>query len=200
VNPEPGTAPVAPPAVLLDEAQLAECAQRLAGEIARDHPDGVVLVGVLEGALLLLADLARALARIAPALDVTVDAIAISRYAPDSGRVRILYDVALPLEGRDVILVEDLVDTGLSIGYLLGHLRSRGPRTLDVCTLLDRSARRILPVALRYVGVEIPDVYVLGYGLHHADRYRNLRSVYVADPDVVRADPDAYVPLLYGAG
>ncbi len=204
VNPEPGTAPgtapVTPPAVLLDEAQLAECARRLAGEIAHDHPDGVVLVGVLEGALLLLADLARALARVAPALDVTVDAIAISRYAPDSGRVRILYDVALPLEGRDVILVEDLVDTGLSIGYLLGHLRSRGPRTLDVCTLLDRSARRILPVELRYVGVEIPDVYVLGYGLHHADRYRNLRSVYVADADVVHADPDAYVPLLYGGG
>ena len=67
-----------------------------------------------------------------------------------------------------------------------------------MCTLLDRSARRILPVELRYVGVEIPDVYVLGYGLHHADRYRNLRSIYVADPDVVHADPDAYVPILYG--
>jgi hypoxanthine phosphoribosyltransferase len=184
--------------VLLDEDALAACTARLAREIARDHPEGVVLVGVLEGALLLLADLARAIARVAPALDVAVEMVAISRYAPGSGRVRLLYDVGLPLEGRDVVIVEDLVDTGLSLGYLLGHFRARGPRALDVCTLLDRAARRILPVELRYVGLEIPDVYVLGYGLHHADRYRNLRSVVVADPDVVAADPAAYVPLLYG--
>ena len=94
--------------------------------------------------------------------------------------------------------LEDLVDTGLSLGYLLGHLRARGPRTLDVCALLDRPARRILPLDVRYVGLEIPDVYVLGYGLHHQDRYRNLPQVVVADRDVVLADPDAYVPLLYG--
>jgi hypoxanthine phosphoribosyltransferase len=193
-----GERPPAVPATLLDAAALAACTHRLATEIARDHPDGVVLVGVLEGALLVLADLARDLSRVAPTLDVTVDAIAISRYAPDSGRVRILYDVAVPIEGRDVIVVEDLVDTGLSIGYLLAHLRARGPRTLDVCTLLDRSARRILPIELRYVGLEIPDVYVLGYGLHQADRYRNLPEVFVADADLVHADPDAYVPLLYG--
>jgi hypoxanthine phosphoribosyltransferase len=110
----------------------------------------------------------------------------------------LLLDVGVPLDGRDVILVEDLVDTGLSLAYLLGHLRARGPRTLDVCALLDRQARRILPLELRYVGVAIPDVYVLGYGLHHEDRYRNLPRVVVADRDVVLADPDAYVPKLYG--
>lgn len=186
------------PEVLLDEDALAATVERLALEIAREHPDGVVLVGILEGALLLLADLARALARVAPRLPVTVDAVAISRYAPDSGRVRLLLDVDVPLADRDVVLVEDLVDTGLSLGYLLGHLRARGPRTLDVCALLDRPARRILPLDVRYVGVVIPDVYVLGYGLHHEDRYRNLPCVVVADRDVVVSDPDAYVPLLYG--
>ena len=186
------------PEVLLDEAALAATVDRLAGEIARDHPHGVVLVGILEGALLFLADLCRAVARVAPQVDVTVDAVAISRYAPDSGRVRLLLDVDVPLDGRDVVLVEDLVDTGLSLGYLLGHLRARGPRTLDVCALLDRPARRILPLDVRYVGMVIPDVYVLGYGLHHADRYRNLPRVVVADRDVVVDDPDAYVPVLYG--
>jgi hypoxanthine phosphoribosyltransferase len=186
------------PEVLLDEDALAAAVERLAHAIARDHPDGVVLVGILEGALLLLADLARALARIAPDVPVTVDVVALSRFAPDSGRVRLLLDVGVPVDGRDVVLVEDLVDTGLSLGYLLGHLRARGPRSLDVCALLDRPARRILPLDLRYVGLEIPDVYVLGYGLHHQDRYRNLRQVVVADRDVVLSDPDAYVPLLYG--
>ncbi|MFN8028388.1 MAG: phosphoribosyltransferase family protein [Acidimicrobiia bacterium] len=185
---------------MLDEDALATTVERLATDIARDHPDGVVLVGILEGALLLLADLSRALARVAPQLDVTVDVIALSRYAPDSGRVRLLLDVGVPVEGCDVVLVEDLVDTGLSLGYLLGHLRARGPRTLDVCALLDRPARRILPLDVRYVGLEIPDVYVLGYGLHHHDRYRNLSRVVVADRDVVRSDPDAYVPFLYGDG
>jgi hypoxanthine phosphoribosyltransferase len=186
------------PEVLLDEDALAATVERLAREIARDHAEGVVLVGILEGALLLLADLARAIARVAPGLPVTVDVVALSRFAPDSGRVRLLLDVSVPLDGRDVVLVEDLVDTGLSLGYLLGHLRARGPRSLDVCALLDRPARRILPLDVRYVGLGIPDVYVLGYGLHHRDRYRNLPRVVVADRDVVLSDPDAYVPLLYG--
>ena len=179
---------------LLDEAALRDCVARVASEIAADHPGGVVLVGVLKGALVFLADLARALVDI----DVVVDFIAISRYAPDSGRVRILHDVGLDLSGRDVILVEDLVDTGLTIAYLLEHLRARGPRELDVCTMLDRSARRIVPLRVRYVGSEIPDVFVLGYGLHQADLYRNVPRVVEADPRVLRDDPGAYLPALYG--
>ncbi len=181
------------PETLLDEAALAATVRRLADEIAADHPDGVVLVGVLKGASIFLADLARALGD----LDVEIAFIAISRYAPDSGRVRILHDVDLDLTGRDVVLVEDLVDTGLTLGYLVNHLDAQGPRRVDVCTLLDRPARRILPVAVRYVGLEIPDVFVLGYGLHHADLYRNLPRVYVADRAIVRETPDAYVDLLY---
>jgi hypoxanthine phosphoribosyltransferase len=184
----------AEPRTLLDEAALRDCVVRVAGEIAADHPGGVVLVGVLKGALVFLADLARALVDI----DVVVDFIAISRYAPDSGRVRILHDVGLDLSGRDVILVEDLVDTGLTLAYLLDHLRARGPRELDVCTMLDRPARRIVPLRVRYVGSEIPDVFVLGYGLHQADLYRNVPRVVEADPRVLRDDPAAYLPALYG--
>lgn len=181
------------PETLLDETAIAATVERLGREIAADHPDGVVLVGVLKGASIFLADLARAV----PDVDVDVAFIAISRYAPDSGRVRILHDVDLDVAGRDVVLVEDLVDTGLTVGYLVQHLEARAPRGVDVCTLLDRPARRILPVAVRYVGMEIPDVFVLGYGLHRADLYRNVPRVVVADRAVLASTPDAYVAALY---
>jgi hypoxanthine phosphoribosyltransferase len=181
--------------VLLDQAALAERVDALAARIAADHPDGVILVGVLKGALVFLADLARAIRGI----DVELDFLAISRYAPDSGRVRILQDLDLDVAGRDVILVEDLVDTGLTLAYLLGHVRGRGPRRLDVCTLLDRAERRIVPLDIRYVGIEVPgDAFLLGYGLHYAERYRNLPVIVDADRDAVLADPDAYLDA-YGA-
>lgn len=189
----PGEPGVPAPETLLDESAIAATVARLAAEIVADHPDGVVLVGVLKGASIFLADLARALHDV----DVEVAFIAISRYAPDSGRVRILHDVDLDLTGRDVVLVEDLVDTGLTLGYLVRHLEGQGARRVDVCTLLDRPVRRILPVVIRYVGVEIPDVFVLGYGLHRADLYRNVPRVVVADRDVVATTPDAYVEALY---
>ena len=190
----------ATPTTLLDERALAACVARLGREIAVDHPDGVVLVGVLKGALIFLADLTRAVEGIA----VEVDFIAISRYAPDSGRVRITHDLATDLTGRDVVIVEDIVDTGLTLGYLVQHLRDRGARAVDVCALLDRDARRILPLPIRYVGVEIPDVFVLGYGQHVADLYRNLPRVVEADRELIVRDPAAYVSALYtgmpGAG
>jgi hypoxanthine phosphoribosyltransferase len=183
-----------PPTVLIDRDALARLVERVSSEIAADHPDGVVLVGVLKGALIFLADLARAITDIG----VTVDFLAISRYAPDSGRVRILKDLDVDVEGRDVVLVEDLVDTGLTLAYLLSHVRERAPRSLDVCTLLDRPARRIVPQTVRYVGQEIPDVFVLGYGLHHADLYRNVPYIVEADRRVVLERPAAYVEALYG--
>jgi hypoxanthine phosphoribosyltransferase len=186
----------APPRTLLSEGDIRGRVRELGARIAADHPDGVVLVGVLKGALIFLGDLARAV----PDIDVFVDFIAISRYAPDSGRVRILHDVGSELEGRDVVVVEDLVDTGLTLAYLLEHLRARRPRRLDVCALLDRPARRIVPLDVRYVGAEIPDVYVLGYGLHHADLYRNVPHVVEADRRIAHDDPGAYVPVLYASG
>jgi hypoxanthine phosphoribosyltransferase len=182
------------PTVLLSQDALAEHVAALGRRIAADHPDGVVLVGVLKGALVFLADLARAI----PDVDVEIDFLAISRYAPDSGRVRILMDLEADIEGRDVVLVEDMVDTGLTLAYLLRHLEERHPRTVDVCTLLDRPVRRIVPLDVRYAGEEIGDVFVLGYGLHHADLYRNLPFVVTADRAVVAERPEAYVAALYG--
>jgi hypoxanthine phosphoribosyltransferase len=178
--------------VLLDQDALHTQVQRLAAQITADHPDGVVLVGVLKGALLFLADLARAVTDI----EVEVDFLAISRYAPDSGRVRILQDLAIDVAGRDVVLVEDLVDTGLTLAYLLGHVRDRGPRQLEVCTLLDRAERRIVPLELRYTGIEVPgDAFLLGYGLHYQERYRNLSVVVAADRAPLAQNPDAYLSL-----
>jgi hypoxanthine phosphoribosyltransferase len=185
--------PVATP--LLGRDDLAAIVTRLGAEIAADHPDGVVLVGVLKGSMIFLADLARAIRGI----DVAIDFIAISRFAPDSGRVRILKDIELDLAGQDIVLVEDMVDTGLTANYLTRQLLERNPRRLDVCTLLDRPVRRIVPLEVRYRGAEIPDVVVLGYGLHLAELYRNLDQVYEADRRVVQADPGAYVESLYGS-
>jgi hypoxanthine phosphoribosyltransferase len=183
------------PEPLIGRDELAAIVERLGAEIAADHPDGVVLVGVLKGSVIFLADLARAIRGI----DVAIDFMAISRFAPDSGRVRILKDVDLDLSGQDVVVVEDMVDTGLTANYLCRQLAERGPRRLDMCTLLDRPVRRIVPLEVRYRGAEIPDVFVLGYGLHLAELYRNLDEIYDADRRVVQADPGAYVGELYGA-
>jgi len=175
--------------VVLDRAELAAVVQRLGAAIEADHPDGVVLIGVLKGALVFLADLVRAV----PHVDVLVDFLAISRYAPNSGRVRIVQDVQLELGGRDVVLVEDLIDTGLTCAYLLQHVEGLGARRVEVCTMLDRPGRRIVPITPRYVGETIADdAFVLGVGLHHHDRYRNLPIVLEADRRVLDTDADAY--------
>ncbi len=179
---------------ILDRRAITDTVSRLAGEISRDHPDGVVLVCVLKGALIFLADLARAISEV----PVTLDFISISRYAPDSGRVRITQDLERDITGLDVVVVEDLVDTGLTLAYLLRLLEERGARQVRVCALLDRPVRRIVPLDVHYRGLEIPDIYVLGYGLHHADLYRNLPEVYEADRAAVGEHPAAYVAELYG--
>jgi hypoxanthine phosphoribosyltransferase len=194
LGPERDDAGAVVPPLLLGPRDLDAIVHRLGREIAADHPDGVVVIGVLKGALVFTADLVRAI----EGIDVVVDFMAISRFAPDSGRVRIVKDVELDLAGKDVVIVEDLVDTGLTATYLRTQLEARGPRRLELCTLLDRPVRRIVPLDVRYVGAEIADVFVLGYGLHLADLYRNLDAVYEADRRVVQADPGAYLAAVYG--
>lgn len=180
------------PRVILDQPALTQHTRRLAAEIATDHPEGVVLVGVLKGGVVFLADLARELQTV----EVMVDFLAISRYAPDSGRVRLLKDLDVDVTDRDVVLVEDLVDTGLTLAYLVDHVVARGARRVEICTLLDRAERRIVPLPLRYVGEEVPgDAYLLGYGLHHRERYRNLAVVVRGDAAALADDPDAYLAL-----
>jgi hypoxanthine phosphoribosyltransferase len=166
--------------------------ERLAGEISDAYDDGVVLIAVLKGAVPFLADLVRHV-RVVP----LVDFLAISAYAPDTCRVRIVKDLDLDVFGRDVVLVEDIVDTGLTLTYLLGELRGRGARSVEACTLLDKSVRRIVPTPVRFTGFDIGDEFVLGYGLDFAGRYRNLDRVVTGDLDLLRADPDAYVGALF---
>jgi hypoxanthine phosphoribosyltransferase len=177
----------------MDAAELAETVTRLAAEIDRDHPDGVVLIGVLKGSVFFMADLVRAIT-----VPCEVDFMAISHFAPDSGRVRIVKDLESDIAGRNVVLVEDIVDTGLTLSYLLTQLAARGPASLEVCALLDRSRRRIVPLPTRYCGVVIEDVFMLGYGLDFAERYRNHPGLVIGDVRVLERNPDAYVSNLYG--
>jgi hypoxanthine phosphoribosyltransferase len=178
--------------VLIPAEELAAAATRVAAELSADHTDGVVLVAVLKGSIPFLADLVRRLT-IVP----EVDFMAISAYAPDTGRVRIVKDLDTDISGRDVVLVEDIVDTGLTLHFLLAELGRRSPRSLDACSLLDRTSRRIIPAPVRYRGFEIGDEFVLGYGLDYAQRYRNLDRVVVGDLATLREDPDAYVASLH---
>jgi hypoxanthine phosphoribosyltransferase len=177
---------------LYTRGELRRRVHELAETIAAAHPDGVLFVAVLKGALPFLADLVREVT-----VPCRVDFLAISSYEPGSGRVRIVKDLDADIAGLDVVLVEDIVDTGLTLAFLLRELRRRDPRSLEVCTLFDKAARRILPTPVDYVGFEIPDVFVLGYGLDFAGRYRNLEHAVVGDLEVLAQDPDAYVAQLY---
>ena len=187
--------PVAPePRVLLDVEEIEAIVARLAAAMSARYPEGVVLIGVLRGSVPFLADLARAMT-----VPVSVDFMAITPYTPGSGRVRLLKDLDLDIAGRDAVIVEDIVDTGLSTAFLRSELERRRPRSVSVCTMLDRRIRRVVPVEIDFAGAEVSDSYVIGFGLDHEGRYRNLRLVAVADVDLLAADPDAYVPVFYGS-
>ncbi|MGH9066469.1 MAG: hypoxanthine phosphoribosyltransferase [Acidimicrobiales bacterium] len=194
VNPPAGAAPAQPAQAheLVGRTALAERVTSLGSEVSLAYPGGVTLVGVLKGSVWFLADLVRALA-----VPCQVDFLAISSYAEGSGRVRILKDLDSDIGGRDVVLVEDIVDTGLTLSYLLGELGRRGPASLAVCALLDKTARRIVPCPLRFVGFEVGDEFVLGYGLDYAQRYRNLDRIVAADLEALRIDPGAHVEQLF---
>jgi hypoxanthine phosphoribosyltransferase len=183
---------VNPARVLIPSDGLHARVDELAKELSADHPDGVLLVAVLKGSTLFLADLVRSMAG-----HPEVDFLAVSSYSPGTGRVRIVKDLELDMAGKDVVLVEDIVDTGLTLTYLLGALGSRRPRSLQVCTLLDKACRRIVPTSLAYVGFEIGDEFVLGYGMDFAERYRNLDQVVAGDLQALREDPDAHVAELF---
>ncbi|MEQ8842589.1 MAG: hypoxanthine phosphoribosyltransferase [Acidimicrobiales bacterium] len=180
--------------VLLDEAAIAATVERLAAEISADFSDGVVLAGVLRGSVPFLSDLARALT-----IRPLVDFLALTPYAPNTGRVRMLKDLDIDIAGREVVIVEDIVDTGLTTAFIVAEMQRRDPSRVSVCTFVDRPARRVVPVELDHVGVQIPDQFVVGYGLDHEGRYRNARVLAVAEPEVLARDPDAYVAALYPA-
>lgn len=182
-----------PARVLIDRGQLQAGVARLGSELSAAYRDGVVLVAVLKGSVCFLADLVRTLT-----ITPEIDFLAVSAYTPGTGRVRILKDLVIDIYDRDVVLVEDIVDTGLTLTYLLGELGRRQPRSLEVCALLDKECRRIVPTPVRFVGFEIGDEFVLGYGLDFAERYRNLGYVVSGDLEALRNDPDAHVQELFG--
>lgn len=176
---------------------LAERVAELAGEIAADYRGrDPVLLGVLNGAVPFLADLSRHLPT-----SVEIDFLSLTRFG-DEGRVGISMDTATPISGRDVIVVEDVVDTGLTLSYLLGLLETRNPASLVTVTLLDKVTRRIVDVALRYRGFEVGDEFLLGYGLDWDGRYRNLPSLWaVLDLGVFQEDPGSLAREAFrGAG
>jgi hypoxanthine phosphoribosyltransferase len=177
---------------LITSSDLRDGVDRLGREVSAAYPEGVVLVGVLKGSVPFLADLARQVT-----VPMEVDFLALSSYAEGTGRVRIVKDLDIDVADRHVVLVEDIVDTGLTSTYVLDVLGQRHPRSLAVCALLDRAARRIVPTPVRFVGFEIPDEFVLGYGLDFAERYRNLDKVVAGDLEALRDDPDAHVGELF---
>jgi hypoxanthine phosphoribosyltransferase len=176
--------------------RVEELGRTITGDYAGRQP---ILISVLKGGTIFLADLIRSID-----LPLEVHLMATSRYgdaAESMGRVRILLDIERDLSRRDVLLVEDIVDTGLTISYLLSILRSRDPASLEVCTLLDRSVRRIAPLRPRYVGFDCPDAFVVGYGLDFQERYRNLADILeVSDTTALAADPDLLLPHLVAVG
>ncbi len=164
--------------VLISRQQIAESVARLGQEITRDFAgESVVLVGVLKGACLFLSDLARQIE-----LDATFDFIAVRSYGTrkeSAGEVQLIKDVTTPLENKNVILVEDILDTGLTFTFLRKLLLARKPRMLKFAALLDKPSRRLMPVEADYVGFKIPDRFVVGYGLDYAERFRNLPDICV---------------------
>jgi hypoxanthine phosphoribosyltransferase len=161
------------------QARVAELGAQIALDYAGRAP---VLVGILKGATLFVSDLARAID-----LPVEFDFMAVSSYGSatkSSGIVRITKDLDSSIEGRDVILVEDIVDSGMTLRYLREYLEHRNPASLVVCTLLDKQVARKADVAVEYVGFQIPDAFVVGYGLDYAERYRNLPYVGILRPSV----------------
>ncbi len=169
--------------VLITEQALRTRVAELGRALSRDYAGrSVLLVGILKGAVMFMVDLARSLD-----LPIEMDFMAISSYGnstESSGVVRILKDLEEPIEGKDVLIIEDIIDSGLTLQYLLESLRRRNPASLRVCTLLDKQKSRDKACALDYVGFKIPDRFVVGYGLDYAQRYRNLPYVGVLRPSV----------------
>jgi hypoxanthine phosphoribosyltransferase len=170
--------------VLLTEEQIARKVAELGATISAAYAGHeLTLVSVLKGSLPFMADLMRAIS-----IPLRIDLMEVSSYGgistESSGLVRILKDLSSSIDGRDVLLVEDIIDTGLTLNYLLRYLRGKNPRSLRICALLDKPARRLVDIPIDYVGFAIPDQFVVGYGLDYGELYRNLRYVGVLHPSV----------------
>jgi hypoxanthine phosphoribosyltransferase len=170
--------------ILVTEDEIHAKVAELGARIGADYPERqLTLVSVLKGSLPFMADLMRAIP-----VPVRIDLMEVSSYGgsatESSGLVRILKDLSATIEGEDVLIVEDIIDTGLTLNYLIRYLRGKNPKSLRICTLLDKPARRLVDIPVDYVGFTIPDQFVVGYGLDYREYYRNLRFVGVLRPEV----------------
>lgn len=172
--------------VLFTTRQILQRVGELGRQITRDYEGKQpILVGVQRGMVCFMADLMREIS-----LPVGMDFMSISHYAGgDAAGVRTVKDLHMDLADQDVILVEDIVDTGMTLNYLMNHLRSKNPATIEVCTLLDKKARRLVDVAIRYKGFKVPDAFLVGYGLDYLEKYRNLPFIGILDPESKTRNP-----------
>jgi len=169
--------------VLISEDQIRVRVAELGRQVSEDYAGKeLTLVSVLKGSLPFMADLMRAIT-----VPVAIDLMEVSSYGTateSSGLVRILKDLSSSIDGRDVLIVEDIIDTGLTLNYLVRYLRGKNPRSLRICTLVDKPARRLVDIPIDYRGFEIPDQFVIGYGLDYGEYYRNLPFIGVLKPEV----------------
>jgi hypoxanthine phosphoribosyltransferase len=170
--------------ILLPEDAIQAKVTELGARISADYAGSeLTLVSVLKGSLPFMADLMRAIS-----IPVQIDLMEVSSYGgtatESSGLVRILKDLSSSIDGRHVLIVEDIIDTGLTLNYLVRYLKGKNPASLRICTLLDKPARRLVEIPIDYLGFQIPDQFVIGYGLDYGERYRNLRFVGVLRPEV----------------
>ncbi|MCI8554433.1 MAG: hypoxanthine phosphoribosyltransferase [Clostridiales bacterium] len=169
--------------ILYTEEQLAEIVGRIGRQISEDYRDkNLLMVSVLKGSLMFMADLMRAVT-----IPCAIDFLSVSSYGggtASSGVVRILKDLDNPLEGKDLLVVEDILDSGVTLSFLLKNLSARNPHSIRLCTLLDKPERRRVEIRPDYVGAEVPDEFIVGYGLDYAERYRNLPYIGVLKPKV----------------
>lgn len=171
--------------ILITEDQIMARVRELGKEISTDYAGlNPLLVGVLKGVVFFIADLLRAIT-----VPVEVDFMAVSSYSPevsDKGFVRLVKDLEIPIIGRHVLFIEDVVDTGLTLNYLLRNLSMRGPASLEVCVLFNKPKHRLIDIPLKYVGFDLPDRFVVGYGLDYRERYRNLPFIGLLKAPVIR--------------
>ena len=174
------------PTPYLEAGSIADRVAELARELDEVLEPGAVLIGVLKGCLPFMADLIRRIST-----PIVVDFLALSAFAPDSGRVRLTNDLSVDVEGRQVVLVEGVVDTGFRLDYLRRHIIDHGPSELRICTLFDRVSRRVLPIPIDHVGFATDAAFLVGYGLDHRGEFRNLPGVVEVElADLDRADDE----------
>ncbi|HSM24186.1 MAG TPA: hypoxanthine phosphoribosyltransferase [Anaerolineaceae bacterium] len=169
--------------ILYDQDQIAERISILASQINTDYENKYpILVGVLKGVFIFMADLMRKIE-----IDCDVDFLAISNYSSDArkrGVVRLVKDLDIPVEGRHILFIEDVIDTGLTLNYLLRYLREKLPASLQVCTLFNKPSRRLIDLPIKYKGFDLPDKFIVGYGLDYDEKYRNLPYVGVLKAEI----------------